>query len=168
MNKFFVLTLLSLAAIPAHADWVELGVAAQCSADGLMFQIAPVVKTSDTSHDVQRPAGSHEFQIGKEQHYQCELGQVPVVLSLNVYGPQERGMGQGAGVVIISSLVVGTTAVITEPTNFNWQVTDEPVLTKVVLTNNTSGLTSTLCYSRGWDWEHPYSAEHCETKRIGR
>ena len=168
MKKFVVLTVLLLATVPAHADWVNLGAAAQCSADGLTFQIAPVVKTSDASQDVQRPAGSHEFPVGQEQHYKCEIGQVPVVLSLSVYGPQERGMGQGSGVVIISSLVVGSTSVISEPTNFNWQVMHEPVLTKVVVTHNTFGLTSTLCYSRGWDWEHPYSAEHCETKRIGR
>ena len=168
MKKIIAFTLLSLAAIPAHADWIELGVAAQCSPDGVTFQLMPVVKTSDLSHVINGLAGSHEFPIGQEQHYQCVLGKIPVVLSLSVYGSQERGMGQGAGAVIISSLVAGATSVISEPTNFNWQVMDETVLTKVILTTNASGLTSTLCYSHGWNWEHPYAGERCKTQRIGR
>lgn len=163
-----LLALMTIAA-PAHADWVEFGAAAQCASDESSFHVVPVITTSITAHDIQAPSGFYAFPLGRDQAHSCNLGRSNIELKLSVSPPQERGMGQGGGTVIISSLVVDGVAVISPPTNFNWQVVPgEPVLTKISLTRQLAGLTSTLCYSRGWNWEQPYAGEHCETTQVGR
>jgi len=166
--KRLLLLIALLATSPAQADWIVLGAAAQCISDGTAFSLVPVVRTGDGTHDIRAPTGSHEFAPGSDQVYQCNLGKSQIKLVLSAFDPQGRGMGQGAGGVIVSSLAVDGTAIVTEPTNFNWQVLDERVLTKVLVTKQSHGLTSNLCYSSGWDWERPYADQHCETSQVGR
>ena len=166
MRRLLLLTVL-LIATPAQADWVVLGAAAQCTSDGTAFSLVPIVKTGDGTHDIHAPVGSREFAPGSDQVYQCTLGKSHVRLTLSVYRPQDLGMGQGAGVVIISSIVVDGTPIVTGPTNFNWQVLDERALTKILVTKQPHGLTSNLCYSSGWSWERPYENQHCESSQIG-
>ena len=167
MKRFLLLSGL-LATSPAQADWIVLGAAAQCASDGTAFSLVPVVKTGDGNHDIRAPAGSHEFAPGSDQVFQCNLGKSQISLVLSAFSPQERGMGQGAGGIVISSLVVDGRAIIAEPTNFNWQALDERVLTKVLITKQSHGLASDLCYSSGWDWERPYADQRCEPGQLGR
>lgn len=151
---------------PARADWVELGVAAQCNQDGMTFHVLPIVTTNIVAHNIRVPSGAHVFLSGSDQIYRCKLGRSSIELRLDVSPPQERGMGQGTGTVTISGLTVNGNSIIPSLTNFNWQASPaEPVLTRIVLARQASGLTSTLCYSRGWDWEHPYTGERCKETR---
>lgn len=169
MRSIALLLALLAIAIPARADWVELGVAAQCASDSGSFQVIPVVATGTATHNVRAPAGAHTFPIGSDQTYTCNLGSSDVELKLSVWRPQERGEGQGAGVIMISSLVAAGVAVLPASTRFNWQaVPGEPFLTSIVLTRQSSGLASKLCYSQGWDWEQPYAGERCEITQVGR
>lgn len=129
--------------------------------------MVPVATTSIAAQSIQAPSGFHTFPLGSDQVYRCKLGRSSIELKLGVWPPQERGTGQGAGTVIISSLTVDGDAIISSPANFNWQaVPGEPVLTRIMLTRQRSGLTSTLCYSRGWDWEQPYAGERCKKTRL--
>lgn len=94
---------------PARADWVELGVAAQCNQDGMTFHVLPIVTTNIVAHNIRAPSGAHVFLSGSDQIYRCKLGRSSIELRLDVSPPQERGMGQGTGTVTISGLTVNET-----------------------------------------------------------
>lgn len=147
----------------AYADWVSLGVAARCDTATNLFSLIPVVNTSSKEFDINPPKGFKKFKEGEKQRYVCKLGGAQIELLLRVYGPQARGMGQGAGVIIISSLRIGQNELIREETNFNWQVMDERVLTKVLVKKYRDKYETELCYSNGWGWDAPYKDLQCSS-----
>ena len=152
----------------AHADWIAVGAATRCDQVGMTFTIVPTVETSDRASNYNAPRYFSVLSIGPDQTYNCNLSNAKVRLKIRVYPPQPRGMGQGAGVIIISSLTINGKNVIRE-SNFNWQVMPEDrVLTKVIVAKRDDSLTSTLCYSDGWNWDAPYKHLSCEISRVGR
>lgn len=166
ITTLFALTAFLTIAIPAKADWVILGVAAQCAKDGSSFHLLPVAETSNVFYDSAAPAGAYKFEEGDNQKFQCNLGGNIVQITLSVFGPQARGMGQGSGGVTISKLSVNKKEIINMPVQFNWQVLEERVLTEVSIKSDRDGLNVTLCNSNGWSWDDPYADKQCKTSRV--
>lgn len=150
---------------PANADWVSLGAAINCDPANGLFELASVVETSTPTSDIPAPEGFKVLPLGQKQFYECRLGAASIGLTINVYGPKERGMGQGAGVIRIDSLRVSDELLIDHPTNFNWQVSGERVLTRIrIVAGNTSTLKVNLCMSDGWSWDFPFNHEKCAAR----
>ena len=170
MKQFSCLVLAVVAALlpsNAHADWMILGAATRCDPQSMTFTVVPTVETSDSASNYDAPKYFTALPNDPDQTYSCAFSDVNVELNIRVYPPQSRGMGQGGGVVIISSLKVNAATLLSE-TNFNWQVVpDERVLTKIIVAKRGDALTTTLCYSDGWEWERPYEHLSCEISRVG-
>jgi hypothetical protein len=171
MNRPFLLLIFVLCYIWAgqsRADWVSLGAAAKCDHARNFFALVATAETSDQKYNFNPPMGYRAFPEQANQLYTCDLGKTHITLKISVYGPQERGMGQGAGVVIISSLLVNGSELLKGATNFNWQVADERVLTRVVLAERHGDLVQEFCYSSGFDWWKPYQDMRCEPREHDR
>ena len=167
ITTLFALMTFLMIAIPAKADWVILGVAALCAKDGSSFYLLPVAETSNVFYDSSAPTGAYKFEEGDNQKFQCKLGANLVQITLSVFGPQARGMGQGSGGVTISKLSANKYEIINRPVKFNWQVLEERVLTEVSITSDRDGLNVSLCNSNGWSLDDPYANKQCETSRVG-
>ena len=158
---FFILSSSS-----SRADWVIVGASFKCDQKNNSFSLKPTVETSSPKYNVTAPSGYTKLKKGFSQSVECQLGTDNVKLLISVNGPQERGMGQGAGVIIIEKLLFNNKNFIDRPLNFNWQVMNEKVLTELHLKNESKSQRLDLCYSNGWDWDSAYGELKCETKII--
>ena len=120
------------------------------------------MSTSLEKHDVKAPEGFIEIESGKDQLFSCDLEGGDISMKVDVYGPQPRGMGQGAGVILIDELFVNGRNILEYSTNFNWQVMSERVLTEITIEKSHNKYTSTLCESDGWDWYSQYPNKTCK------
>ena len=143
----------SMAPPPAHADWVTLGAAAQCDTAHGVFSVVPVVKTSSEDVNVNAPKGFVEFGEHENQHFNCKLGKTAIRLIISAWGPSATGEGQGAGVVQISAFSINGHSALKPGTSFLWQVSDERVLSKIVVKSVGSGYDAMYCYSDGFQWD---------------
>jgi hypothetical protein len=161
MKNILVLLLLSAVSMSAHADWGQVGAAALCAPDGQSFELVSTMVTSGWG-DVPAPPKAHNFPVGKTEKYQCKVAGSRVLLIITVQSPGE-GMGEGGGVISIDKLVVNKTTLLTNA-YFNWSVSGEPELRRVVINRNQSGLVEQLCYAT--NASDPHSPLHCENKLI--
>jgi hypothetical protein len=161
MKNILVLLLLSAVSMSAHADWGQVGAAALCAPDGQSFELVSTMVTSGWG-DVPAPPKAHNFPVGKTEKYQCKVAGSRVLLIITVQSPGE-GMGVGGGVISIDKLVVNKTTLLTNA-YFNWSVSGEPELRRVVINRNQSGLVEQLCYAT--NASDPHSPLHCENKLI--
>jgi len=161
MKNILVLLLLSAVSMSAHADWGQVGAAALCAPDGQSFELVSTLVTSGWG-DVPAPPKAHNFPVGKTEKYQCKVAGSRVLLIITVQSPGE-GMGEGGGVISIDKLVVNKTTLLTNA-YFNWSVSGEPELRRVVINRNQSGLVEQLCYAT--NASDPHSPLHCENKLI--
>ncbi len=146
----------------AHADWANVGIAFHCDKASSVFKVISTMSTSLERYDVNAPEGFIEIEAGKDQLFFCYLDGADISMTVDVYGPQPRGMGQGGGVILIDELVVNGRNVLEYSTNFNWQVMGERVLTEITIEKSKNKYTSTLCESDGWDWYSQYSNKTCK------
>lgn len=167
-KKISALTfILIISPTSAFADWGEVGVALRCDLKQKIFEIAPTVLHSSPEYSYPAPVGFKKLSNGKGQRQLCALvNNNKVELGINIYGPQARGMGQGLGVVIIDTLKVGGHSVIGKPTNFNWQVISEKVLSRIRIIDISNNTIVELCYSDGYSPEKPYQNEVCSERAI--
>ena len=161
MKNILVLLLLGAVSMSAHADWGQVGAAALCAPDGQSFELVSTLVTSGWG-DVPAPPKAHNFPVGKTEKYQCKVAGSRVLLIITVQSPGE-GMGEGGGVISIDKLVVNKTTLLTNA-YFNWSVSGEPELRRVVINRNQSGLVEQLCYAT--NASDPHSPLHCENKLI--
>lgn len=168
MNILSLAILLSsiLVSTSVRADWVVLGVAMQCDSQRKVFAVVPTAETSSKKYNIAAPNKFTELYEGTTQYYKCNLSGIKIEITINVYGPQARGMGQGGGVIIIDNLVINREFMIDKPTNFNWQVMSEKVLTEIRVEEKERGYKLEQCYSNGWDWDAPYQELQCKTTTI--
>lgn len=159
--KNLLVLLLSAVSMSAYADWGQTGAAALCSPDGQSFELVSTLVTSGWG-DVPAPPKAHNFPIGATQKYQCKLNGSRVLLVITVQSPGE-GMGEGGGVITIDKLVVNKTTLLTNA-YFNWSVSGDSELRKVVINRTQSGFVEQLCYAT--DPSDPHSSLHCENKQI--
>ena len=152
----------------AHADWAILGIAVKCDEQAGKFSMVPTVKTSSPEYNHKAPLGFIELGKEKSQRHICGLGVHSIELNINVYGPQPRGVGQGAGVIIIDSLNIDNHPLIGSPTNFNWQVINERVLTEIHIEVKEGYINSMMCESAGWSWDSSYPNKECSVQSIER
>lgn len=161
MKKILALLLLIFVSVPAYADWGEVGAAALCAPDEQSFELVSTLDTSGWG-DIPAPPGAHKFPTGARQQYHCEVGGSRISLIIDVY-PPGQGMGQGAGVITIEKLMVDKQVLLTNA-YFNWQVSSEPELSRVVIKHSKNGFVEQLCYAA--DTTDPKSHTRCETKQI--
>ena len=156
----------SVASQSSYGDWAELGIAVQCNTKEDLFSVVSVVRTSSPEFDVPPAKGHRKIKLGINQRYRCSLRSTNIEMRMDVFPPQERGWGQGSGVIHIDRLLVGRELVIAQSTNFNWRISDEEVLTNIRVTRNGDVYKIKLCYSSGWSWENPYSNPNCTETDI--
>lgn len=154
---------------PASADWVQLGAALRC--DQEQFELSATATTSDPAYDVLPAEGFEALPIGADQQHVCALEGIELKLRIDVHGPQARGQGQGAGVLVLRSLRINQVEQLPHPLNFNWQVMSERVLTRIALSraaesSEASSYRLDLCESKGFDWRSAYSDETCASVSI--
>lgn len=167
--KFFLLVLAVFGSlvIPnlARADWVVLSAAAKCDKDHGIFTLVPVVRTSSEEYNISAPKDFTEFEEKNNQSFNCKLGKKTVSLSISRKGPQERGQGQGGGVIIIESFSIDGKNIINHRTNFLWNTMNKPVLTQITVKKGDAGFEENYCYSDGfsWDKQHPIKDMKCQS-----
>jgi hypothetical protein len=149
-----------LAVLLLSADWGQVGAAALCSPDGKSFELVSTLVTSGWG-DVPAPLKAHNFPAGQTK-YQCKVDGHRVLLVITVESPGQ-GMGEGGGVIFVDKLVVNKTTLLTNA-YFNWSVSSEPELRRVLINPNQRGLVEQLCYAT--DSADPHSPLHCESKQI--
>lgn len=154
-SLIFLLTIVvSSSLMPAHADMVLLSAATKCDKAHGTFQLVPAASTTSPEHDLTVPEGFIELKTREGQHVMCKIGNTKVRLVISKYDPG-AGFGQGSGVLMIDALSINGRNVFKGRSNFFWQVSNESVLTKIVVKSVGSQFATTYCYSDGFDWDGP-------------
>jgi hypothetical protein len=144
--KNIALFFLIFFAANTYADWAEIGAAVRCDGTRGIFSLISTVETSDGESSI--PEAYAQLPAKERQNIKCNLGSAVVDMAINIYGPQPRGAGQEAGVIIINHLNIGPHKVFEYPANFNWQASpNERVLTEIHIQKKGRSHEVQLCFS---------------------
>jgi len=167
LKFFLVRLLLSLfLTVNLNADWAVFGIAIKCDKFNNRFDVLPIVTTSSPENDIKAPRGFINLKKDNLQNHVCLLDNIKIELNVSVYGPQPKGMGQGSGVIIINKLKVNDTNLISSPTNFNWIIMNEKVLTEIHIKKTNETINSKMCVTDGWGWWASYENKSCQHKIL--